>query len=174
MDIATFREEFLSEVDVWAVADHNFRHSSFVDLCIRYLEDAGEVADFQSCYYRGVSRRRNVGVDGYSFDRADGSVRLFLANPAYAEGATLTQTDAKGHFGKIRAFVEDSVNGRLDEILDENSPARALADDLRNSWKQIARLRVYLLTDATLSQKVRDWPEGDVNGIPSKIPHLGY
>ena len=119
MDIAAFREEFLSEVDVWAFADQNFRHSSFVDVCVHYLEEAGEVSDFEPCYYRGVSKRRNVGVDGYSFDKADGSVRLFLANLGSAEGETLTQTDAKAQFSELRAFIEDSIEGRLDEILEK-------------------------------------------------------
>jgi hypothetical protein len=167
MDIDEFRKEFLSEVDVWASADSNFRHSSFVDVCVHYLEDAGEVSDFEPCYYRGVSaRKRNVGIDGYAFDRADGSVRLFLADPCGREEMTLIQTEAKALFGKLRTFVEDAMDGILEEIIDDNNPARALADDLRNRGQNIARIRAYLLTDATLSTRVRDWPEGEVNGVP--------
>ena len=167
MDIEDFRKELISEVDVWATADSNFRHSSFVDVCIHYLEEAGEVCDFEPCYYRGVSaRRRNVGIDGYAFDRADGSLRIFLADLCGSGQATLTQTAAKSLFGKLRAFVEDAVNGALDDIIDENHPARALADDLQNRGANIARIRAYLLTDATLSTRVRDWPEGEIGGVP--------
>src|ERR1019366_8536762 len=35
--------------------------------------------------------------------------------------------------------------------------------------KQIARLRFYLITDAALSARVRDWPEGEAGGIPTEF-----
>jgi len=166
MDVEEFRSEFLSQVGVWATADSNFSHSAFVDVAIHYLEEAGEVSDFEPCYYRGTSRRRNIGVDGYAFDKADASARLFLADPCSNGGATLTQTEAKAQFGKLRAFAEEAMDGRLEEVIDDNSPARALADELREKKPNISSIRAYLLTDAVLSTRVKDWPEGEVAGIP--------
>jgi len=67
MDLLEFRDYLLSEVDVWAAADQDFRHASFVNVVAERLADAGEVADFEGCYYRGVgSRRRAVEIDGLS------------------------------------------------------------------------------------------------------------
>jgi hypothetical protein len=166
MDLEEFRQDFHSQVNVWATADENFQHAAFVDVAVRYLEDAGEVSDFQTCYYRGTSRRRNIGVDGYAFDNADSSIRLFLADPTELGEATLTQTDAKAQFSKVRAFAEDSLSGRLEDTIDDNSPARQLADELSSRRADLSRIRVYLLTDATLSVRVKDWPEGEVGGIP--------
>ena len=40
---------------------------------------------------------------------------------------------------------------------------------LQQQSKQIARLRMYLVTDAALSTRVRDWPEGEAGGIPTEF-----
>lgn len=44
------------------------------------LEEAEELVDFVPCPYRGTgTRRRSLGIDGYAFDEADGSLRLVIA-----------------------------------------------------------------------------------------------
>jgi hypothetical protein len=35
--------------------------------------------------------------------------------------------------------------------------------------KQISRLRLYLITDSALSTRVKDWPEGEIAGIPAEF-----
>jgi len=52
MDLNDFRTDFLNEAASWASSDLNFRHSSFVEVAVTHLEDAGEVADFRGCYFR--------------------------------------------------------------------------------------------------------------------------
>src|SRR3954465_3880139 len=138
MDIDEFRRDLLSQTAAWAAADLNFRHSAFVEVAIRYLEEAGEVADYEPCYYRGSgSRRRALAVGGYSFDEADCCVRLFIADLALSEEApTLTQTDARASFGKVRAFVEEAAGHRLEKDLDASSPAHGLAVELARRLPQ--------------------------------------
>jgi hypothetical protein len=168
MELEDFRRDFLSQVRLWAAADLNFRHSAFVEVAIRLLEDAGEVADFEPSYYRGTgSRRRTLAIDGYAFDEADGSARLFVADPSLNdETPTLTQTEARASFGRLRAFVEDAMAGRLSADLEESSPEHGLASELLRRRSALARIRAYVLTDALLSLRARDWPEGDIDGVP--------
>lgn len=167
MDIEVFRENLLIDVSVCAAADKNFKHSAFVDVAVSLLADAGEVSDFEPCYYRGKCGTHNVGIDGYSFDAADSSVRVFIADPILTdEGETLGQQQARSLFSRLRYFIEDGLSGRLTECLDDNSPARELVDLLRLRTPEIARIRAYLLTDATLSSTIRDWPAGTVGETP--------
>lgn len=168
MDVDEFRSDLLSQTAAWASADQNFRHSAFVEVAIRYLEEAGEVADFEPCYYRGTgSRRRALAVDGYAFDGADGSARVFLAETSMADTApTLTQTEARTLFGRLRAFMEDAAEGRLRNDLDVSSPASAFAAELEVRLPHLTRIRAYLVTDTLLSSRARDWPEGEIGGVP--------
>ncbi len=168
MDLNEFRENFLNEAAAWAASEQNFRHSSFLDVAVRYLEEAEEVADFQSIYFRGAGERnKSLAIDGYAFDEADDSLRVFLAEPSMAvETPTLTYTDAKGHFGRLAAFIEQSIGGRLAASIELSSPAYGLVVELATRMSSTTRVRAYLLTDALLSSKVRDWPEGSLGGVP--------
>jgi hypothetical protein len=170
MDLTEFHKDFHEQVGVWASADMNFKHSAFVEYAAHLLEEAEEVYDFQSCYYRGTgSRNRQLSIDGYSFDDADGSVRLFVAEPFennQAEIQTLNQTQAKTLFARVQAFFEDSIGGRLGRTLEESSPAHALASTLEEQSSATTRLRLYLITDGLLSSRVMDWPEAAVGTIP--------
>lgn len=168
MDIEEFRESFLNESAAWAASEQNFRHSSFLDVAVRHLEEADEVADFQAIYYRGIGEHnRALAIDGYSFDDADDSLRVFLVEASLTDDMpTLTQTDAKAHFRRLSGLLEQAVDGRLATVLEVSSPAHGLAVELAARLPGTARIRAYLLTDALLSTRVRDWPEGRIAGVP--------
>ncbi len=168
MELEEFRDSFLNEAAAWAASEQDFRHSSFLDVAVRYLEEAEEVADFQPIFYRGFGdHNRALGIDGYAFDDADDSLRVFLADPSLEEQTpTLTQTEAKTLFGKLIGMLEQSVDGRLAPTLEISSPAHELAVELASRVPSVTRVRAYLLTDALLSSRVRDWPEGQIAGVP--------
>lgn len=170
-EIQAFREELLARVRVRASADANFHHSAFAELCGELLEEAEELFDFEPCYFRGRgSRNRNLAVDGYSFDEADQSFRIVVAELSGEQVAPrLTRTDAKQLFAASIAFVEDALRGTVEHAADESSPESGLARDLRAKASSVARYRFYLVTDHVLSEKVRDWPEGDVGSTPAEF-----
>jgi hypothetical protein len=169
MEIGDFRKEFLEQIAAQAVSDGNFRHSAFVDYSVQLLEDAEEVSDFESCYFRGTgSKHKALAIDGYAFDDADGSVRLFVAEFGGAhEAETLTQTQAKALFSRLQAFCEDAVSGRLQREIEDSTPAAAFAALLFQQKGSITRLRFYLITDSVMSTRMRDWPEANIAEIPT-------
>lgn len=170
MELNEFRQEFLDQVRARASAGSNFTHAEFVETCGELLGDAEEIADFEACFYRGTgSRNRSLGVDGFAIDDLDGSVRLVIAEyGGETEPTTLTQTNAKTCFSRLLAFCGDALSGRLHLGLEESAPGRSLALTLYERRKSIARLRLYLVTDGLLSTRVRDWPEGEIEGIPTE------
>jgi hypothetical protein len=168
VNLNEFRQFVLNETGAWAESDRNFTHSSFVDVAVRYLEEAGEVSDFEPCYYRGVGlRRRTLAIDGYAFDDADASLRLFLADPALEEPApTLTHSEAGALLGRLRAVAEEAMAGRLATYVDPSTPIFGFATELTRKLPQVSRIRSYVLTAARLSTKAADWPDGELDGIP--------
>lgn len=168
MDLSEFRDNFLNETLVYASSDRNFRHSSFVNVALEYLQDAGEVADFQECYYRGRSSgagRPALALDGYAFDEADASLRVFVAEPTFTASAeSLTRTEASALLGRLRAFMAEAVTGKLD--LEVSTPEAAFIQLLRERLPEVSRIRAYLVSDCFLSSRAGDWPEAEIAGHP--------
>lgn len=163
-----FRAELLARVRVRASASENFTVSAFAEECGQLLEDAEEISDFMLCYYHGRgSRNRNLAIDGYAFDDADGSVRLVVASfSGEGSAATITRSDVRPLFNALVAFIEDSVEGLVERQSEESSPGHGLAKELRTRAESVTRYRCFLVTDDVLSERVKDWPEGAVGDVP--------
>jgi hypothetical protein len=168
--VEEFRKDFLETVKARAAADHNFTLSAFVDSCVDILIEAGELADFQPSHFRGFGRRqRSLWIDGYAFDEADGSIRLLVADWHGGDSAgTLTLTDARAIFGRLRAFIDDARAGHIHEMIDMSSEVADLARMLYDR-RAVTRFRLYLVTDALLSERVRAWPEEHIADVAAEF-----
>ena len=62
--------------------------------------------------------------------------------------------------------MDDSIRGVVEQATEESSPEHGLARELRARSTAVSRYRCYLVTDDVLSERVRDWPEGDIGGVP--------
>jgi len=135
------------------------------------LEEVEEIVDFVPCPYRGTgSRRRSLGIDGYAFDEADGSLRLAIVQfDGGQEPLTLTQSSANAIFSKLVAFVDEAFAGNDDHLPADEDPATDFSELLHNHQASITRLRFYLVTDSVLSDRIRDWPEQRVGSIPAEF-----
>jgi hypothetical protein len=168
MDLEEYRKDLIEDVKATADESRNFSLSTFVELASKLLTDAGELADFEPCQFRGTgSRKRNLAVDGFAFDDADDAVRIVVGDwDGRAVMPTLTQTDAKASLGRARAFVEESITARFYESLENSSEGYALSKELHNKRADLTRCRIYLVTDKMLSGRARDFPEGKIGSVP--------
>lgn len=168
MELEEFHKDFLEAVRSVASSEGDFEKSAFVSEATRRMIEAEELSEFDPCFHEGTgSRNRRLRVDGFSFDDVDGSARLIVANYRGTEQIeSLTQSECIKIFGALQAFVEDSLSGRLIETIEESSPGYGLAFELHRHRDSITRLRLYLLTDASLSSRVKGWPEASINDYP--------
>lgn len=141
--------------------------SGFGAVAGEMLEDAEELTDFIPCPFRGVGQRRRIlGIDGYAFDEADGSLRLVIAEFGGEDAPqTLTMTAARAVFSKATGFVEEALAGNDDHLPADEDPAADFSALLVTHRSTITRLRFYLVTDGTMSERIRDWPEEGIGGI---------
>jgi hypothetical protein len=164
-----FRSDLLSQ----ARSEFSGRdpEAGFVAVAGRILEEVEEIVDFMPCPYRGTgTRRRSLGVDGYAFDDADGSLRVVIADfEGEAQPHSVTQTSARTEFNRIIAFIEETFAGNDDHLPADEDPVADFADLLATHRETLPRLRLYLITDGILSDKLRDWPDAQVAGIPAEF-----
>ena len=167
--IRVFRNEIVAE-SLQEFGDSD-RDNGFAAVAGRMLEEAEEFVDFMPCPYRGTgARRRNLGIDGYAIDEADGSFRMIIADfDGGAEPITVTQTSARTEFSKLTGFIEEAFAGNDDHLPADEDPATDFAEILQQHKNSISRFRLYLVTDGLLSDRIRDWPEGLIGDIPAEF-----
>jgi hypothetical protein len=167
--LGTFRDGVIAR----ALAEFGGRdpEAGFGAVAGEMLEEAEELVDFVPCPYRGTgTRRRSLAIDGYAFDEADGSLRMIVAEFDGGQSpVTLTQTTAKAIFSKLVSFVDEAFAGNDDHLPADEDPAADFSGLLQVHRATITRLRFYLVSDGVLSDRIRDWPEQSVGGIPAEF-----
>ncbi len=164
LDLELFYADLENSVELRVASVGGFSDDAFTEVAAERLEEANEITNFEPCRYRSPNGR--FGIDGFSFDAADDSLRAFIVLRGEPGQITpLVKTEADGIFRKLTAFLKEAVTGRFERSLDDNHPARDFAERLFESRKDIAKIRAYLLSDCLLSARVKDWPEGEIDGI---------
>lgn len=124
MTLEEFRKDLLENVRVRAESNLDFNRVGFVEDVGQRLSDAEEFVDFVVCRFEGVSGKKNLKLDGYSFDEADNSLALLIVDYSNDDDAPSFNTaDATKAFGMLRAFVEEALKGKLsDGSIEESHP----------------------------------------------------
>lgn len=170
-----YRKELIEILDLKNISDVQDRDFSFVCEVTSRLLDADEFQDFIPCHYSGKGKRgAKLRVDGYEVDEIDDSIRLLIAefNPE-STLETLTRTKAEGVFSQLKAFIEEAVTGRIwtnasSNVGQVNELTNILESyhGIKDGNRKISRYKLYLITDAIISQQLREFPTGDIDGIP--------
>ena len=173
-----FRDELLESVADRAALYESNESLDFAFLCevATRLANAEEFQDFIPCHSQGVGyRQKKIRVDGYELDEADDSIRLLICDfSGESELETITKTKAEALFSQLSAFIEESVSGRILALTHSHEQqTRELSSVIESKHKQktdgtrsVNRYHLYLLTDSILSERLKDLPTSELDGIP--------
>ena len=156
---ATFRQDVFSESD----ADRQFHEDVFFQNFCEHLLEAGELDSADRAAYRGPPGR-GIRVDGYGGDPAEDDSDIFslLISDFHhsAEIARLTGREMNAIFQRLSNFLRRALDSQWRAALEETSPAFGLADLLSKRWSRVRRVRLFLITNRKLSERV-DGREAD-------------
>ena len=167
MEISEFAQELLQDVLAEADADGEFREDVFFDKACAHLQEAGELDTADRVPYR--SPARGIRVDGYGGDPRDASGTLslivldFHAHPAPGR---LIGSEMDAIFRRLSKFVRQSLDQRWRDALEETSPAFGLADLIHHCWSSLGKIRLFLVSNRELSERVDGRPAGELEGKP--------
>ena len=171
MELSDFRNSLINNAIVKASQENGFTEQSFAGIVGDYLVKYEELSSYNPCHARmNGPRNLNLKLDGYEWDEDDDSFRfvivLFSGDP---EIPVLNKVLAQKQFKSAINFVESSISGFIQQNAEPASDHYHLARDIKLQYEQkkISRFRFYLITDYKLSERVRDWPEGQINTIPT-------
>lgn len=171
MELDDFREELLDAVQMRLPSEPTKADREFAFLCEvgERLTQAEEFSDFIPSHFMGTgSKNRKIRVDGYELDESDDSMRLVITDFSGAKLAdAITRTKAEALFGQLQAFVEDALSGRLwNNVPAGMDDGLELAGLVADKHPALARYRFYLFSDTNLSERVKDLPQGEIDGHP--------
>ena len=164
IEIAELRNEIKVEV---AAGEGSFEIEAFTAVFARRLEEAEAIADLhiESLRCNGP-RGKRLELLGYAECPIDQTL-VIIAGRYFCSDDTLTMTDAKYVIGCATGFIEASVEGWLTKNLEVSSREWEYADYFSKQINngQIARIRVVLITDGVMSDRIRSIESGTVAGL---------
>ncbi|NBC33546.1 MAG: hypothetical protein GVY13_12805 [Alphaproteobacteria bacterium] len=165
MDISEFHADLIASASAKAQSVSIGWHEAFVMEMLERLWEAGEVPEAEVCAEQLTgARSRKLAVDAQAVDDADASLHLFVALP-YGKNnpPSLAPAEAREKgFGRLLAFHDHARDGWITQHVEESRPAWSLADLIRRGHYSVVRL--HILTDRPLSQRVKSIPDEVLDG----------
>lgn len=169
-DVLEFRTTLLDDIALYSEANNELKHTSFVNVFVEYLSDAGFISDFTNSYYRRPYKvgRKNARVDGYSENIYEETVSLVIAD-FYGQPVpiTLTKTDATQSFKECMTFIEESFKGSLKVDIDKSDPVYYLYLMLYQGYTKgkIRKIKIFLVSDKIRSSALKSLPSVEMNNV---------
>lgn len=168
MELQDFRTNLLNAARTRAQIDQTYTKEAFLGEMADRLSESEEVENLNVLVFEGVGKlRRRLAVHGYDLDDSDNSVALtVLRFDGGMRLPSLTQSQAAESLKALQNYLEEALSGEFIKGREESFPEYQLAQDLRHRGRNVSRYRLYLLSDAVLSDRATGIPSTEVNGIP--------
>ena len=167
MTVEEFALAFRQDVAAESDADGRFSEDVFFQKFCDYLLDAGDLDSADRVAYRGPSGR-GIRVDGYGGDPVDDDSDTFslLISDFHQsdEIGRLTASELGAIFQRLSNFLRLALDSRRRNALEETSPAFGLADLLSMRWSRVRRVRLLLITNRKLSERVDGREADEIDG----------
>ncbi len=163
MTVEEFAGELFQDVLAEADAEGQFIEDVFFHKFCEHLMEAGELDSADRVAYQGQPGR-GIRVDGYGGDPAEDDSDTFSLlisdfHPS-ADVGRLIGSEMNTIFRRLSNFLRHALDRKWRDALEETSPAFGLADLLSKRWNGIGRVRLFLITNRALSERV-DGREAD-------------
>lgn len=164
MDVDEYRSDLLEQVKICASANLRLDPEEFVDMVVNELMSSDECSDFTPCYYSGETRRgKKIEIFGYDLDEFN-TLSVFAAKyNGTADPEKLSRSDFVKIAERAVAFVNESLQGTVQLLIDESNPARDFADLIYSQRKYIEKFKVYVITDNHKSDRIKHIEIEDIN-----------
>ncbi len=165
MNLEEFSNEFMQDILTESDADGQFVEDIFFQKSCDHLMETGELEVADRAFYHSPSR--GIRVDGYGGDPADtaGTLNLIILDfHAMPEAGRLTGKEMDAAFRRLSNFLRRALDERWRSALEETSPAFGLADLIANRWNRTTKVRLLLISNRALSERVDGRPAGEIKG----------
>ncbi len=165
MTIEDYAREFLQDVFAESDADGQFVEDVLFQRACEQLMEAGEIDTADRVPFRMPIK--GIRVDGYGGDPAAAArvLSLIILDFDPSPGIQrLTGREMDTAFQRVSRFLRQALSEPWRNALEETSPAFGLADLIAKRWRRIVRVRLVLISNRKLSERVDGRPGHDYDG----------
>lgn len=168
MHLDDFYQDLQNSVNARASIDNDYTSMAFMSEVAERFADAGEVEDFKVLQFQGSGQRnRKLAVNAYDLGDVDESVALAVLLHSNSDLIdVVSPNEAKKRLTALEYFLTEAVSGQFTEGREQSSAAYQLAADLRRRGAAVSRYRLYLVTNARFSDRIKEVPSSTLNGVP--------
>ena len=166
IDVEEFATDFFQEVLNEAEAIGQYSETVFFEKFCNFLVESGDLETADRADYRGPPNS-GIRVDGYGGDPLDASGTLSLIIMDFRQSdelGRLVMTEMNTIFHRLYKFLEKARDDRWRNALEETSPAFGLADMISQRWEDISQIRMILLSNRVLSDRVDGRAADEIEG----------
>jgi len=163
-----FFHELMSEVVARAGAEGRFHADAFFELVTDELVELGEIETADRAHHEA----RALRVDGYAGDPAEGGELTIIVSEFTSEDPppTLTRRDLDAQLRRGRNFIAHALDADWRDGINESSPGAQVAALIAASWREVNTIRILMITNRPLSERVRTIDSDTLDGRP--VTHL--
>ena len=169
MDLEDYYADFSNSVKTRAAADGSFTAQAFTLEAAERLSLSDEIDSLSTYSIETTGARgKRIAVDGSDLDDEENQVVLAIADFRQSdEIATLTTTEAKKTFSALEAFAQCALDGTYADLFDPATQAHQDAEEIRARHRdgKLDKLRLYLLSNARLSDKIKAFPSSSIGDV---------
>ena len=163
MEIEDFFEDFTQDLYAQAGAEENFTRSVFIDYICTILESEGSIGAYSLAEHKMTAK--GLAVDAWYYDDELSRLTMIIADYRGSnELETLTNTEIKTSFKRLRKFIASAQKENFTESLEESDPVAELAWLLKEQSKEISSINLLLISNARLSGRVAELPSEKAGG----------
>lgn len=141
----------------------------YLSYILELLSDAGEFEDF-SIIEDGIDGAGRWAFDGYSYDENNFCLSLFISILDTAEEPKrLLKADIESAIKKLSKFAVRAISGNLMDYFEPTSSCYLAAKFIRDSWPEIARVKLVVLSNRPLAERASVPEFDDLDGRPCTV-----
>lgn len=167
----SFLDDVRLQVKASAAQLGDYEHVCFTTWCLERLSEANEVIDLTASQYEGVGKsQRKLRLDAFGYDQVDDSMVAVISDYSDAsEVEIITKTEVETLFRQLTGFIETALDGDRVRDFEHSSQAASAAFEFRAKIGTASKVKLYLVTNKRLSERLRSLPDGSIAGLRSEL-----
>lgn len=169
-EVEDFRQLLTDDVARLSTGSGQYTLDSFATVMADYLREGEVIPDVSIRAIRANGPHgKSMSILGFGHDAAEDSLNILIGDYATPPYQVIPKTDLDRFMDAGIAFVDNSVNGWIEDNLEESSDAVEDAISIGEIAKEVKSIKFRVITNREKSDRVKSIDSVEIAGIPASF-----